>query len=277
MEPITSLQNPRIKNAAKLREARDRRRQGRILIDGVREIRAAWQSGIELLEIFVCSDLLHTAEGRALHSEFDNAGLPLLPTSEAVFAKVAFGQRAEGMVAVANCPAGTLDDLRLPDDALIAVLEGIEKPGNVGAILRSADGAGLAAVIVADGGTDLYNPNCIRASLGTIFTTPVRAAATPAVRDWLTAGGWNVVAARVDAQQDYTSADYRGRTAIVLGSEAGGLSSAWQDSRVTGVRLPMLGESGQSERVGHGRDFVLRGLAATSLIRLPRRGQRIGQ
>jgi RNA methyltransferase, TrmH family len=243
MEPITSLQNPRIKNAAKLREARDRRRQGRILIDGVREIRAAWQSGVEFLEIFVCPELLHTAEGRALHSEFDHAGLPLLPTSEAVFAKVAFGQRAEGMVAVANCPAGTLDDLRLPDDALIAVLEGIEKPGNVGAVLRSADGAGLAAVIVADGGTDLYNPNCIRASLGTIFTTPVRAAATPAVRDWLTAGSWNVVAARVDAQQDYTSADYRGRTAIVLGSEAGGLSTAWQGSQTTGVRLPMLGKA----------------------------------
>ena len=243
MDPISSLQNPRVKDAVKLRDGRQRRQQQRILIDGVREIGAALRAGIEFIEIFVCEPLCHTEESHRLLAELSQAAAPLVPTTEAVFAKLAFGERAEGIVAVAVYPSRQLRDLELPVDALIAVLEGIEKPGNVGAVLRSADGAGLAAVIVADGGTDLYNPNCIRASLGTIFTLPVRAAATSEVRSWLKAGGWRVVAARVDASVDYTAADYRGRTAIVLGSEAAGLSVAWHGSDVTAVRLPMLGSA----------------------------------
>jgi TrmH family RNA methyltransferase len=243
MDPISSLQNPRVKNAAKLRDSRGRRQQGRILIDGVREIRAALQAGVQLVEVFFCEPLCQTAESRQLLADLSQAAVPLVPTMEPVFAKLTFGERAEGMVAVATCPSRHLRDLVLPADALIAVLEGVEKPGNVGAVLRSADGAGLAAVIVADGGTDLYNPNCIRASLGTVFTTPACAATTVEARAWLQAGGWRVVAARVDAKFDYTAADYRGRTAIALGSEATGLSEAWQGEDVIAVRLPMLGSA----------------------------------
>jgi TrmH family RNA methyltransferase len=241
MDPITSLQNPRIKNAVKLRDPRQRRRQDRILIDGVREITRAFHAGVQFVEVFVCDSLCSSPECRRLLDELAQAEVPLVPTVEAVFARLAFGDRAEGIVAVARLPARRLEDLRLPDGSLIAILEGIEKPGNVGAVLRSADGAGVAAVIVAGGGTDLFNPNCIRASLGTIFTTPVCSATSDEVRIWLQAGTWRVIATRVDAQLDYTSADYRGRTAIVLGSEAAGLSPTWQGDDVQAVRLPMLG------------------------------------
>jgi len=154
---------------------------------------------------------------------------------------LAFGGRSEGVVAVALTPRHTLDELKLPDVPLVCVLEGVEKPGNVGAVLRSADGAGLDAVVVADPRTDLYNPNTIRASLGTVFTMPLVAAGTLETLDWLRRHNLAVIAARVDGAVPYTEVDFRGPAAIVLGSEAEGLSSAWSGDEITAVRLPMLG------------------------------------
>jgi TrmH family RNA methyltransferase len=241
MEVITSLQNPRIKDAVKLRDRRQRVRQRRIIIDGAREIRLAQRSGVKLVEVYVCEPLCHTADARAALTELSAARAPLVGVSESVFAKLAFGERAEGLVAIAETPRSSLSELSLPSDALIAVLEGVEKPGNVGAVLRSADAAGVAAVIVADGGTDLFNPNCIRASLGAIFTLSVCAATTAETLPWLAAGDWQVAAARVDGAVDYTKLDYRRRTAIVLGSEADGLSAAWNGPQVMAIRLPMRG------------------------------------
>jgi TrmH family RNA methyltransferase len=124
---------------------------------------------------------------------------------------------------------------------LVAVLEGVEKPGNLGAVLRSADAAGVSAVIVADGRTDLYNPNAIRASLGTIFTMPLCEAAGGDVLAWLRERRFSILAARVNGAVPYTAVDYRGPTAIVLGSEAAGLSSIWTGDDIQAVRLPMLG------------------------------------
>jgi TrmH family RNA methyltransferase len=121
------------------------------------------------------------------------------------------------------------------------VLEGIQKPGNVGAVLRSADAAGVHALIVADGGTDLYNPNAIRASLGTIFTVPVCSATTSDTLAWLRRHGVPMFAAQVDAERLYTEVDFRGPSAIVLGSEASGLSEAWFGTEATAIKLPMLG------------------------------------
>jgi TrmH family RNA methyltransferase len=123
----------------------------------------------------------------------------------------------------------------------VAVLEGVEKPGNVGAILRSADAAGADAVVVADGGTDLYNPNTIRASLGTVFGANVCEATSSEVIDWLRSRQLTILAARPDADRLYTETDMRGGVAIVLGSEAGGLSPLWNSAGVTAVRLPMHG------------------------------------
>ena len=155
--------------------------------------------------------------------------------------RLAYGDRSEGLVATVRVPDLSLDGLDLPPDPLVVVLEAVEKPGNLGAVLRSADGAGADAVILADPGTDPFNPNAVRASLGTIFATPLAAAPSGEVRAWLAAAGIRILAARVDGAVDYTGADLRGSCAIVLGSEAGGLTDAWSGDGVTAVRLPMLG------------------------------------
>jgi TrmH family RNA methyltransferase len=145
-------------------------------------------------------------------------------------------------VAIAEAPRRSLVDLSLPADALVAVVEGVEKPGNLGAVLRSADAAGVSGLIVADGCTDLYNPNAIRASLGAIFTVPVCQASAAETLDWLRNGAFRILAARVDGEINHTQADFRGRVAIALGSEAHGLSAAWQATDITPIRLPMLGQ-----------------------------------
>ncbi|MBN1393988.1 MAG: RNA methyltransferase [Pirellulales bacterium] len=258
MTPITSPQNPRVKNAVRLRDRRHREKQGLTLIDGTRELQRAIDAGITLDEAFVCRPLLGGVEAERLLDALSQTGCEMFEVSEQVFAKLAFGDRHEGVLAVAETPRGTLDSISAcwggsstatptmnataaSSAPLVAVLEGVEKPGNLGAVLRSADGAGLSALIAADPRTDLYNPNAVRASLGTIFTVPVREAAGGEALRWLRANGFRIVAARVDGAVDYTSVDFRGPTAIVLGNEAEGLSPLWQGDDIQAVRLPMLG------------------------------------
>ncbi len=238
---ITSRHNPHVKAAARLRDRRQREKQGRILIDGVREVGRATRAGVRLVEVFLCQSLCGSDDARRLLVELAQGGCQVLPVSEEVFQKLAFGQRAEGVLGVAETPRHTLSSLVLAENALVAVLDGVEKPGNVGAVLRSADAAGVSAVLVADGRTDLYNPNAIRASLGTIFTLPLGQATGSEVRQWLREQKCSIVAARVDGAVPYTAVDYRGPTAIVLGSEAAGLSPLWSGRDIQAVRLPMLG------------------------------------
>jgi TrmH family RNA methyltransferase len=142
---------------------------------------------------------------------------------------------------VADLPKPVLETLKLPENPLVAVLEGVEKPGNVGAVLRSADGAGVSALLTADARTDLFNPNAIRASLGTIFTMPVCQAAASDVLAWLRAQHLQILAARVEGSVPYTEVDYRRPTAIVLGNEAEGLTDLWSADDITAIQLPMLG------------------------------------
>lgn len=241
MTPITSLQNQRVKDAIKLRDRRQRTKQGRMLIDGARELGRAIDAGIELLEVFVCESLCHTDEARRALPRLESSGAELLPVTPEVFAKLAFGDRAEGVLGVARTPTPRLDELRLPDEPLVAVAENIEKPGNLGAVLRSADAAGVSAVLAAGSGTDLYNPNVIRASLGTIFTLPVAVAPEMEILAWLRERKFRVFAARVDAEKLYTEVSYSGAAAIVLGSEAAGLTDAWSGDGVTPIKLPMCG------------------------------------
>jgi TrmH family RNA methyltransferase len=289
---ITSRQNPRVKEAIRLRDRRQREKQGRILIDGARELRRAIGGGLKLSEVFVCEPLCTSDDAKAALAALPHCGGEVLHVAEGVLEKLAFGQRAEGLLGVAEMPRPTLETLSallnsrgltapggaaqesspavreanreaLPpgycdsercgegngaDTAraplpLVAVLEGVEKPGNLGAVLRSADAAGVSAVIVADGRTDLFNPNAIRASLGTIFTLPVCEATSGEALAWLRQRGFDVFAARVDGAVPYTQADYRGPTAIVLGSEAAGLSPLWSGGEIRAIRLPMLGEA----------------------------------
>ncbi len=238
---ITSAHNQRIKDAAKLRERRQRLRQGRFLIDGAREITRAVASGMGLIEAFICPELCTSDESRQAASALHDSSADLWQVTPEVFSRLAFGERHDGVVAVAQGQPISLADLQVPDGSLIAVVEGLEKPGNVGAVLRSADASGVAAVIVADPATDLYNPNCIRASLGTVFTLPVCVASADEALRWLRQRGARILAARVDASQLYTQADWRGDVAVVLGSEAGGLTEAWQANDIVPIRLPMCG------------------------------------
>ncbi len=238
-ELITSRQNIRIKAAAKLRAARQRTKQGRFLIDGVREIGRALDAGIEVVEAFVCDALCTSQAAREVVARLTEAHCAEV-TSE-VFGKICFGERNDGVVVVAKRPVRSIDQLKFPERSLVAVLEGLEKPGNVGAILRTADGAGVDAVIVAGRGTDLFNPNTIRASLGTVFAknvcTATVAETIAKLREWQLP----IVATRPDAKSLYTEVDYGKGAAIVLGSEAEGLSADWEQQDVRGVRLPMQG------------------------------------
>jgi len=241
MTQITSLQNPRVKAVLRLRDARHRAKQSRFLIDGARELGRAIQAGVRLREVFVCRPACATPDAQQVLRMLDRCGAEILEATQPVLEKLTFGQRCEGLLGVAETPRRGLDQLVLPDRPLVAVLQGAEKPGNVGAVLRSADGAGVSALIVADGGTDLFNPNAIRASLGTIFTMPLAAAGTAETIDWLRRHGLAVYAARGDGSLPYTEADLRGPAAIVLGPEATGLTPAWSGPWLTAVRLPMLG------------------------------------
>jgi len=238
---LTSTANPRVTAAAALRDRRGRDRAGLTLIDGAREVRRALDAGVEVTEAFVCEPLLAGPDARAALDRLGAGGVPVHATSERVFAKIAFGERAEGIVAVARIPSLELDRLALPVDPLIVVVEAVEKPGNLGAVLRSADGAGVDAVIAASPRTDLFNPNAIRASAGTIFSVPVAAADTPAVMTWLRDRGVRMIATRVEAATPYTDADLRGAVGIALGAETDGLTDAWTGPGVETVSLPMLG------------------------------------
>ena len=238
---ITSVQNPRVKAAARLRERSGRDEQGRIIIDGIREIGRGIAGGVEVQEVFYVSELCRDKQHQQLIADAQKAGAELIEVKPHIMEKLSFGHRVEGLVAVAHPPHRKLADLKAADDAVIAVVEGVEKPGNLGAIVRTADAAGVAAVLVADGGTDLYNPNVIRASLGAIFSVPVCAATSEEALGWLSKERFRLFAARVDADTAHTAADFRGRAAIILGSEAHGLSEHWKAADVTPIRLPLLG------------------------------------
>jgi TrmH family RNA methyltransferase len=239
-DPITSLTNPRVKAAVRLRDRREREATGLTIVDGAREIRRALEVGVQIETAFVAPDLVRSPDAHAI---VDRVGRrdTTIEVSPEVLAKVAFGDRSDGIVAIVRTPDPGLADIPLPEDPLVVVVEAVEKPGNLGAILRSADGAGADAVIVADPLTDAFNPNAIRASLGTIFALPVVTTTSADARGWLADRGIRAVATIVEASIPYTSADLRGPLAVVLGSEAEGLSPAWRTPEVTPISIPMSG------------------------------------
>jgi TrmH family RNA methyltransferase len=238
--PITSLTNPRVKAAVRLRDRRERELTGLTIVDGAREILRALDAGVRVETAFLAEELLRTPDAHEVADRLRHRPATIA-VSPAVLAKVAYGERSDGIVAIVETPHIGLGDLVLADDPLIVVVEGVEKPGNLGAVLRTADGAGADAVIAADPRTDPFNPNAIRASLGTIFALPVVAATSTETIAWLVERGIRPVAAIVDAPTDYAAADLRGPLAIVLGSEAEGLTGTWRDPQVTPISIPMHG------------------------------------
>jgi TrmH family RNA methyltransferase len=236
-DAIDSPANPRIKAALSLRERRDRDRTGRTLVDGGREALRAIEAGAAVIEAFVHPPLVETADGRQALALLRG---DVTEVSRRAFERLAYGDRTDGIVLVVRTRDTSLAGIALPDVPLVVVTEDVEKPGNVGAILRSADAVGASAVI-AVGGTDLYNPNVIRASVGTVVTVPVAAAPAGEVLAWLRAKGLRIVASLVDATELHVDTDLTGPLAIVLGSEAHGLTDAWREPDVGAIRLPMLG------------------------------------
>ncbi|MEN0109999.1 MAG: RNA methyltransferase, partial [Planctomycetota bacterium] len=199
---ITSRHNPRLKQAARLRDSRERRATGRLLIDGARETLRALSAGVEPVEAFVSAEAAGERVSAAVATLSDR-GVPPLRVAGEAFAKLAYGDRADGVVLVAAATPRAVADLTLPADPLIAVLAGVEKPGNVGAILRTADGAGVDAVVVADGRVDLFNPNAIRASVGAVFRDNVAVATTDEATAWLAGLGARVLVTRPGSATAY--------------------------------------------------------------------------
>lgn len=242
MEVISSVQNERVKRAAKLLRRKGRREQSRIIIHGQREVKQALAGGIAIDELFLPQSASSTFDTQ--FTEDEKAFIHFVAeVGEKAFAKIAFGDRTLEPVATAQTPTTNFSDFadELPENCLIAVVEGIEKPGNFGAILRTADGAGLDAVIAVDGETDVFNPNAIRASLGAIFTIPVCESKCDDLLAWLLETNTLIAAAIVGGKVAWHEVNLTGRTAVVLGSEANGLTDRWRREKVTAVALPMLG------------------------------------
>jgi RNA methyltransferase, TrmH family len=237
---ITSAANPRIRALLRLRDRGGREATGLTLVDGLREVRRALDAGVPIEAAYVGPSAAR-GDGPALVRALASAGVPLVEVGAAVESRLGFGDRNEGVIAVVRPPALVLDDLSLPAAPLLVILERVEKPGNLGAVLRSADGAGADALVLADPLADPWNPNVIRASLGTAFSMPLAGAAADEVLAWSRRRKIRLVAARVDAAALYTDADLGGPLAFVLGSEADGLSAIWHGPDIEPVRLPMLG------------------------------------
>ena len=239
---IDSPKNPTVKDLVRLRERRVREREGRYLIEGTREVQRAVQAGVSVQEMFVCPALLRP-EGEALVNDLstDDSALPRTDLSEAAFSRVSLRQNPDGVLATAAMASKGLASLTLRENALVLVIDGVEKPGNIGALLRTADAADLDAVFVTGAGTDLYNPNVIRASVGSVFSRPVLAVETAELLEFLQAKNFALVATTPDAEKSYWEESYGGSSAIILGTEHEGLGRAWLEQADTRVRIPMHG------------------------------------
>jgi TrmH family RNA methyltransferase len=239
--PIASPANPRLKAVLALRRRRGRTRTGSILIDGHRALGLALDAGVTVEAVYHCPER-DTPEAKAVLKRAAASAVTLVPVTGNAFQKVAFGDAPDSVVAVAERPRADLERLRLPGDALVAVAVGIEKPGNLGALVRTADGAGAHAVLCVDG-ADPFGPNAVRASRGTVFSVPLAEAGSDAALAWLEARGLHLVATLPDADFVYTEVPLAGPVAVVLGEEHAGLPDAWRRAADAAVRVPLMGEA----------------------------------
>lgn len=240
---LTSLQNPRVKQIVKLRDRRDRDKMDLFLIEGYRELLRAIDGGQKIAELFICPDLFLGVNENTLIDRIKKLGVPVFSCAEPVFRKCSYRDRPDGLIAIAYQRHLSLSDLRNTKAAapFYVVAESIEKPGNLGTILRSSDAAGVDALIVCDRCTDIHNPNVVRASVGTLFTVPVVEAEGQETVDWLKEKGICIVAATPMAEQLYTEIDMTQPLAIVVGTEQLGLTYQWMNHADVHVKIPMLG------------------------------------
>jgi RNA methyltransferase, TrmH family len=239
---ITSTANPRIKQLVALRRKRSRDQSGVTLVDGLAEIELALDAGVRPLTLYYCPALT-TAASLPLVDRVADLGTELVRVTRPVFEKISYREGPDGWLAVVPAIATGLSALELGPQPLVLICAGLEKPGNLGAILRTADAAGVGAVIAADPVTDWGNPNVVRASKGTVFSVPVASATSPEVLDWAAQRGLQIVAAAPDADQLVTETDLTGPTAIAVGAEQAGLSDEWLDKASVRIRIPMFGKA----------------------------------
>ncbi|HER44349.1 MAG TPA: RNA methyltransferase [Candidatus Eisenbacteria bacterium] len=239
--PINSTQNPRIKALVRLRNARGRDSAGLVLIEGTKELSRALESGILIEEIYYrkSGDLIDLIE--SLMNRQECSATEFFEVNTTAFEKISYRAGSSGIIAVAERPERSLKDIPSDGNPLYIVMDGIEKPGNLGAVLRSADGAGVTGVIASDERADPYNPNVIRASLGTIFTVPTVVTTAGEAIHWLRSKGVRIVVTTPAADTLYTDADMTGPAAIVVGSEDRGARREWLEAADLQVRIPMLG------------------------------------
>jgi len=239
MEFISSLQNTRIKNIIKLEKASERKSQGLFVIEGYREINLAIQSGYIVDSLFFFPALAEkTSYQHWLNANF---GFALFEISKEVFEKIAYRESSDGLIALAKPKKHSLSELKLSSNPLIMVLEAVEKPGNLGAIMRTADAAALDAVIVCDPRTDVYNPNAIRSSIGCVFTRQLAVCTNQEAQQWLKDKGIISYAASLEAKESYHKKDFTQPTAFIMGTEADGLSEFWMKNSDQYVIIPMCG------------------------------------
>jgi TrmH family RNA methyltransferase len=238
---ISSLQNDRVKELVRLRTRSGRQQQHRFAIDGIREIKRAQQAKYTFLETYFCDARCHSSD-HILITTLTEQGAAAIEVTSSIMDKIAYGQRTLALIAVVEKPKRVeLASLEVTDSEVVFVLEGIEKPGNLGAIARTADAAGVAAIILADSECDECNPNAIRSSAGAIFHLPVIHGTTLHIQKWLQSHHFNTFATLVDGSCCYSEVNLTGRTAIVLGTEATGLTNLWNTTNSQAISVPMCG------------------------------------
>jgi RNA methyltransferase, TrmH family len=246
---ITSTANPRIKQLVALLRRREREQAGVTLVEGRAELGLALAAGVRPRALYYCPELSGPGPagpgpaGPDLAGDAAALGAEVIRVSRPVFEKISYREGPDGWLAVVPAVEVDLEHIRLGPDPLVLVCAGLEKPGNLGAILRTADAAGVAAVIAADPVTDWGNPNVVRASKGTVFSVPVASGTSLLVLDWIGARGLRIVAATPDARQVVTEADLTGPVAIAVGAEQAGLSEEWLERADVRVRIPMFGRA----------------------------------
>jgi RNA methyltransferase, TrmH family len=239
---ITSPANPRVKQLVALRRRRAREESGVTLVEGRAEIELALAAGVRPRSLYYCPALT-SPDGPDLSDRARELGADVVRVSRPVFDKVSYREGPDGWLAVVPAVQTSLAHLTLGPRPLVLACAGLEKPGNLGAILRTADAAGVAAVIAADPVTDWGNPNVVRASKGTVFSVPIASATSAEVHAWIAAHGLQLVAATPDATRLVTEADLTGPTVLAVGAEQAGLPAEWLERANVQVRIPMLGRA----------------------------------
>lgn len=243
IKEISSLQNPLVKKVLTLKEkSRERKKSGLFVLEGRRELQLALKGDYELITLFFYGDLI---SGEAITEllETTKSHPELISISKEVYQKIAYRETTEGLVAIAKSKSHGLDSLSLQkENPLILVAEAPEKPGNIGALLRTADAANLDAVLIANPKADLYNPNIIRSSIGCVFTNSIATGSTEEVIAFLKSKDIKIYCAALSASKDYFGTDFKGATAIVVGTESTGLSDEWLACSTQNIIIPMQGE-----------------------------------